>query len=320
MFGLVRVSQANARLTPLVKNLAKFKQLSVLRGGRQIVPQSTPISVGSALKLSAGIIGAWNAAGFIATAGFGTHKLTDITGTTAFIASSIGSLYVLLQNGNVGMASASRAIIIVGCVSAWAARLGSFLFQRIMNSDKDPRLEYMFRKEGEPFLFGPSAFPLKLGTFWVIQAAWAWVSLLPATVAIATRPGGFSPLSTVGLAGFLLGFTVETVADMQKSNFKGDEKNPNRKKWCDVGLWKFCRHPNYLGEMIVWWSIFAMSQPGPVWTIISPLFVMGLLNYVSGIPLIEARYEEKYGDDPEYQKYKESTPSLIPNLVKILKQ
>ena len=109
------------------------------------------------------------------------------------------------------------------------------------------------------------------------------------------------------------GFTVEVVADMQKSAFKAIPANKD--KFITLGLWAKSRHPNYLGEIVLWTGIAVMSfsslQGLQYLTLISPIFTYLLLVYVSGVRMLEARGDLKWGDDPDYQNYKKSTPTLF---------
>ncbi|CAN0240934.1 unnamed protein product, partial [Laminaria digitata] len=135
---------------------------------------------------------------------------------------------------------------------------------------------------------------------------WAWVVSLPVTLA------NFSPARAVpiGAGGwacaglFAAGLAVETVADYQKFKFKNDPENKG--KFVDTGLWSVSRHPNYLGEMGVWWAILGMALPalrGPgqlALGIASPVFITSLIMYVSGIPMLEQQHDEKYGHDSRW--------------------
>jgi steroid 5-alpha reductase family enzyme len=108
------------------------------------------------------------------------------------------------------------------------------------------------------------------------------------------------------------------LADWQKYNFKN--KPENKDKWTDVGLWSYSRHPNYFGEILCWVGLFiaALSYLSGIkyLFIISPIYISALLLFVSGIPPLEKRYDEKYRDNERYQQYKASTPLLIPWLKK----
>jgi steroid 5-alpha reductase family enzyme len=100
---------------------------------------------------------------------------------------------------------------------------------------------------------------------------------------------------------------------MQKSAFKAIPANKD--KFITLGLWAKSRHPNYLGEIVLWTVIAVMSfsslQGLQYLTLISPIFTYLLLVYVSGVRMLEARGDLKWGDDPDYQNYKKSTPTLF---------
>ena len=115
---------------------------------------------------------------------------------------------------------------------------------------------------------------------------------------------------------WLVGFTVEVVADRQKSQFRADPRNEG--SFISTGLWARSRHPNYFGEILLWSGIAVMAVPylsGTQWVVLlSPLFVYGLLTRVSGIPTLARRGRQLWGDDPAYQSYLAQTPRLIPRL------
>ena len=83
-------------------------------------------------------------------------------------------------------------------------------------------------------------------------------------------------------------------------------------------MWKQSRHPNYVGELVLWTGITIIAAPvyeGAQWlALITPLFVYWLLNKVSGVNLLEERADKKWGDDPAYQQYKKDTPVFFPKL------
>ena len=116
----------------------------------------------------------------------------------------------------------------------------------------------------------------------------------------------------LGIGIWTFGFVIELTADRQKIRFR--QRNPGR--FINTGLWAWSRHPNYFGEIMLWIGIFVIASSalrGWQWvTMISPLFVVFLLTRVSGIPILEKRAEERWGDHESYRLYKESTPVLIP--------
>jgi steroid 5-alpha reductase family enzyme len=130
----------------------------------------------------------------------------------------------------------------------------------------------------------------KLVVFWIFQAVWVWTVSLPVTFVNASNGGRlFQPADVIGWTMWVAGFLIEATADQQKLSFK---KCPeNKGKWCDVGVWKYSRHPNYFGEMLLWWGLYVASLPVlkglEYLVIIGPVFLTLLLLFVSGIPLLE---------------------------------
>ncbi len=78
------------------------------------------------------------------------------------------------------------------------------------------------------------------------------------------------------------------------------------------GLWSYTRHPNYFGEATMWWGIYLMAFPIAWWSIISPMLITWLLLKVSGIPMLEKRWE----GNKEYERYKKNTNAFFPNFEK----
>lgn len=109
-----------------------------------------------------------------------------------------------------------------------------------------------------------------------------------------------------------LGILLETASDYTKNRFK--KKHPRR--FCDVGLFRLVRCPNYLGEVLIWTGVFVSGV-----TVLSGVFewVIALSGYIcivyimfGGARRLELRQNKNYGDDPEYQKYVKKTPILLP--------
>jgi steroid 5-alpha reductase family enzyme len=120
----------------------------------------------------------------------------------------------------------------------------------------------------------------------------------------------------IGFALWAVGFGFEVIADAQKTAHNTD---PARKgTFISTGLWKISRHPNYFGEILLWVGVALCASStlaGPQWVAwISPVFVTVLLTRISGIPMLEQRAQERWGDDPAYQAYRDRTPVLIPRL------
>nr|XP_019704998.1 uncharacterized protein LOC105041301 isoform X2 [Elaeis guineensis] len=155
----------------------------------------------------------------------------------------------------------------------------------------------------------------KLAVFWIFQAVWVWTVSLPLTIVNASdRNPSVKPQDIIGWIMWFVGLSVEATADQQKLSFKNSPSN--RGKWCNVGLWKYSRHPNYFGELLLWWGIFVASTPvlkGAEWlVVIGPVFLTLLLLFVSGIPLLEESADKRFSSVAEYRFYKNTTSPLVP--------
>ncbi|KAH9626659.1 hypothetical protein KSS87_014574 [Heliosperma pusillum] len=172
------------------------------------------------------------------------------------------------------------------------------IFIRILQWGEDRRFDEMRQNLG------------KLAIFWIFQAVWVWTVSLPVTVVNASfREPSLHAADIIGWIIWLIGFAFEATADQQKLSFKNSPEN--RGTWCNVGLWKYTRHPNYFGEIFLWWGIFLSSTPvlnGAEWLVImGPIFLTLLLLFVSGIPLLEESADKKYGNTENYRLYKKVT-------------
>lgn len=229
-----------------------------------------------------------------------TEKFFDLMGGVTFL--SVTTLAMALTPVRDG-----GAWLLAGMITVWALRLSLFLFVRIRKAGADARFDEI-----------KVSLPRFLLT-WTLQGLWAAVTLAAALAAITAKtrtPPGF--WAALGAAVWLFGFVFEVVADVQKSRFRADPNN--RDQFIRTGLWAWSRHPNYFGEIMVWIGVALVALPmlaGWHWlTLTSPPFVVLLLTRVSGIPMLEARADEKWGSQPDYEAYKASTPILIPRIPK----
>lgn len=233
---------------------------------------------------------------FVPAFAFQTERYYDLTGSATYLAVVTGAL---LLAGNFD----ARSLLLFTLISIWALRLGSFLYGRIRAQGGDTRFDSI-----------KPSFPRFLMA-WTLQGLWVSVTLASALAAItATEPTDFGALGSVGAAIWAIGFTIEVISDRQKRIFREDRSNAGR--YISSGFWSWSRHPNYLGEIILWSGIAVIAVPAltgwQIITLVSPVFVFVLIRYVSGIPPLEARADDRWKDDPTYQEYKERTPVLFP--------
>jgi steroid 5-alpha reductase family enzyme len=225
-----------------------------------------------------------------------TERYYDLTGTLTYL-TLVACALVL------GGEPDARALLLGGLVCVWALRLGSFLFARIRREGSDRRFDAL-KPDFARFLLA-----------WTLQGLWVFLTVscaLAAMTSLAKVPLG--RWAALGAAVWLAGFAFEVVADRQKSRFRADPRH--RDRFITSGLWAWSRHPNYFGEITLWVGVALVAAPAlsgwQLATLVSPVFVFLLLTRVSGIPLLEARAQQKWGHDPEYRAYRARTPVLFP--------
>ncbi|KAF3037855.1 hypothetical protein E8E12_008816 [Didymella heteroderae] len=230
-----------------------------------------------------------------------------------------------------------RQAFLSAAVGIWATRLGTYLFSRISSDDgKDSRFDNIRTS------------PSKFYVAFFAQATWVSLCTLPVILvnslprtAFATGIGSAisaKPYFTdiLGLAIFVFGLTFEVIADRQKSKWVADKKaKKHSEEFLTHGLWSKSRHPNYFGESTLWTGIaiaaagllvrqpaqaaLGLSGLGATGQVLvtglcaaSPAFVTFLLLKISGVPLSEDKYDKRYGDRKDYQKWKRETPMFVP--------
>lgn len=200
-----------------------------------------------------------------------------------------------------------RGLIVNLLVTIWGLRLALHIGLRNRGKGEDFRYKAWRESWGKTF-YWRSYFQV-----FILQGLFLFlISLL--IIFVNTRVAEFSLFDVLGLIIWLIGFLFEAIGDYQLLQFT---KNPaNKGKIIQTGLWKFTRHPNYFGEVVLWWGIFcfALSLPFGFLTIISPLTITFLILYVSGIPMLEKKYE----NNPEFAAYKKRTSAFFPMLPKSL--
>ncbi len=224
-----------------------------------------------------------------------TEKFYDLTGSISYITII---LYALTSSYNDIINYGN--IILSSLIIIWTSRLGAFLFLRIKKAGEDKR----FREIKKSFSWFFMAF--------TVSGMWVSICALCALTGISNGIE-LNVVTYIGILLFVIGFTLEIVADAQKTNFRKIKNNKD--KFITTGLWKYSRHPNYLGEIILWIGVAIISysslQINQLFTLISPIFTYLLLVHVSGINLLEKSGKKKWGNLSEYKKYKRETPRLF---------
>ncbi|OTB00285.1 hypothetical protein M426DRAFT_66247 [Hypoxylon sp. CI-4A] len=233
------------------------------------------------------------------------------------------------ENGS-GLGFHWRQVALSAAVVVWSVRLGTYLFQRILSEGQDSRFDAI---RGSPGKFAGAFFG---------QAVWVSLCLAPVIAvnavpraALAAVP--FGAADALGLALFAGGFAFEIVADRQKSRWLRERNAKlHDERFMTRGLWSTSQFPNYFGECTLWTGIataaagvlvarpvqLGLGLSGGIYgkllalaaSYVSPAFVSFLLLKVTGVPLSEKKYNEKYGNRSDYIKWKRETSKFFPKV------
>lgn len=191
-------------------------------------------------------------------------------------------------------------------IALWAIRVTAHLLRRNWGHGEDPRYTKLrsWVPEGWPFHW------LSLRKVFILQGVVLWFATLPAQVAILLpEPAAPGFMSWLGAAVALMGLLIETFADLQLTAFRAD---PSKKGTVlDTGLWRFSRHPNYFGELCVWWGVFLMACANPLalLTVIGPIVYSHLIVNVTGQATLDKKLAR---EKPGYARYMARTSGLVP--------
>lgn len=199
----------------------------------------------------------------------------------------------------------SSFMLVASGVFLWGLRLSIYLGVRNTGKPEDFRYQDMRKKWGQN---------IKRNAYFkvfVTQGFFSFLMSLALVGSLQIEKALPLPFILIAILVFGIGFIFETLADLSLAQFKKDPKNKG--KICDISVWRFSRHPNYFGEIVVWWSyplllIFSGLSLGFALSLISALIITWLLVFVSGVPLLE----KKYTHNEAYQDYAKRTSKLIP--------
>uniref|UniRef100_A0A7S4B4B3 Steroid 5-alpha reductase C-terminal domain-containing protein n=1 Tax=Chrysotila carterae TaxID=13221 RepID=A0A7S4B4B3_CHRCT len=229
-------------------------------------------------------------------------KITDLAGSANFVLVAVMTLLLAPEQP-----PTTRQIVVTCLVSACRVQLALWLFYRVLKRGKDDRFDEV---RGNFFYFL---------AFWIWQILWVYV--VSVSVIFINSSSDDPPLGAwdyIGWITFAVGWVLQVAADLQKLRFRSDPAN--KRRVCTTGVWRLSRHPNYCGEVLIWWGIFIAGIPlyvkDPVGfsTIVSPLFTMGVLLALTGIPQAEGQAAKRWFDGGDMQRqfedYFASTPPL----------
>jgi steroid 5-alpha reductase family enzyme len=206
-----------------------------------------------------------------------------------------------------GASPNARQWLVAALVAIWSLRLGVHIANRSAGITDDPRYAAYARE------WGADA-PRRMFIFLQNQAL-GTIPLAFAIFVAARFPGdGLRLADYLGVLILLVGIAGEAIADAQLKAFRADPANTGRV--CDVGLWRWSRHPNYFFEWFGWlaYPVIALSigdaYPWGWATLLAPAFMYWILVYVTGIPPLEEQMLRSRGD--RYRDYQSRTSAFFP--------
>jgi steroid 5-alpha reductase family enzyme len=222
------------------------------------------------------------------------NSIVDIAWGLGFV---LVAFYTLIRFEGAG----ARPLVMTLLVGLWGLRLAFFILGRGRGKGEDPRYAKFREKWGRRFLINSFIY------IFMMQGVLILVVGLPIVIVNSSAGGDLGVLEYLGAGIFLFGLIFESVSDFQLDRFKKDPANKG--KIMDRGLWRYSRHPNYFGEVVLWWGIFVFSSRAPhaLIGIIGPLAITSLILLFSGVPILERRFEGR----PGYEEYKHKTSRFI---------
>lgn len=210
----------------------------------------------------------------------------------------LGLLYAALAGGYW-----LRSVLLAAMAGVWGFRLAIYLAFRIIGHPEEGRYQELRRQ-------WKTNLPLKFLVFFEFQAVLAVVLSVPFLLAARNPSSAISWLEWSAVGLWTLAMAGEATADAQLSKFKS---NPaNKGKTCQVGLWRYSRHPNYFFEWLIWvaFALFALDSPSGYWGMLSPALMLYFVLRVTGIPATEAQALRSRGE--QYRRYQQTTSAFVP--------
>ncbi len=207
-----------------------------------------------------------------------------------------------------GWAPRRAAVAAMGLV--WSVRLMLHLLRRMRGKPEEGR----YRALRAGWEAKGANVPRRFLLFFLGQGILDVLLSIPMLLAVLNPDPRFSPWELAGAALWLVSVAGESAADAQLDRFKAD--TANRGKTCNIGLWRYSRHPNYFFEWLVWvaWLVFALGSPWGVVSFLCPALMLFFLLRVTGIPATEEQALRSRGE--EYRRYQRTTSAFVPWLPK----
>jgi len=196
------------------------------------------------------------------------------------------------------------SIVLLVLVSLWSLRLtANFIYTFTDLSYQDWRYTMLREKSGKLYplvnFFGIHLFPTII----------VYACVFPMLQYVKNGGGTFNALVIIGIVLVLIAIMFETLADLQMQQFRRMPKSKG--EIIRIGLWKHNRHPNYFGEILMWWGIYAIvfALAPNLWFVFFGALVNTLMFLVISIPMAENRLATY---KPNFEQYRQETWKLMP--------
>jgi len=205
-----------------------------------------------------------------------------------------------------GDGAPGRKLLLIVLVGAWCLRITVHLIKRNWGHGEDPRYTKLrsWVKDDRSFYW------LSLRKVFLLQGVVLWLTSFPLQVSMVyTEPAELGWPAMTGIVLWTLGFLFESIADVQLKRFRANQAN--RGTVLQTGLWKYSRHPNYFGELCIWWGLFLIACDNPIGilSIIGPLVYSYVVINVTGQRTLDRKLAK---EKPGYREYIKTTSGLIP--------
>ena len=221
------------------------------------------------------------------------NDIADIAWGLGFI---FIAAFLLMKNPDSAYLKMSTVLVTI-----WGSRLAWHIFARAIKKPEDYRYAAWRKEWGKNFYLRSYLQVFLLQGFFMFLISTSIISIYYSTATTLTAT------SLIGIIVWFIGFVFESVGDRQLQEFV---RNPtNKGKIITTGLWRYTRHPNYFGEVTQWWGLYLFClNSANQYIIISPLTITILILFVSGVPMLERKYQGR----PDWEEYKNKTSVFIP--------
>lgn len=215
----------------------------------------------------------------------------------AFCTAIIGIYFVYMNTDSFNI----RNIIAAIMIGFWGFRLGFYLLKRVLTENEDRRYNYMKQYCGKYA-------QLVMFLFFQLQATWAVLFASTIFSVVNNQSIALNVVDYLAIVIWCISITGEYFADKQLHQFR---KSNDRKEVCDIGLWRYSRHPNYFFEWLHWWAYILLSIGSSLWWLswLIMLIVLIFLVKITGIPYTEKNAIRTKGS--AYKKYQQTTSSFL---------